>query len=88
MTEPQWQSIRDLGTTLTNLNQQIYKPYIPEFQTRNVQSPVNNININTTVEGVATNEIVKDMANVAKKQAENVITEINRRTYAKGVRWK
>ena len=52
------------------------------------QSPVYNIDINTTVDGVATNEIVKDMANVAKKQAENVISEINRRTYAKGVRWK
>ena len=52
------------------------------------QSPVYNIDSSITVEGVATNEIVKDMANVAKKQAENVITEINRRTYAKGVRWK
>ena len=55
---------------------------------RNLQPINNNININTTVDGVATNEIVKDMANVAKKQAENVISEINRRTYAKGVRWK
>ena len=88
LTEPQWESIRDLGTALTNLNQQIYKPYIPDFQTRNTQSPVNNININTTVDGVATDKIVKDMEGVAKKQAENVITEINRRTYAKGVRWK
>ena len=88
LTEPQWKSIRDLGTALTNLNQQIYKPYIPEFQTRNAQSPVYNIDNSITVDGVATNEIVKDMANVAKKQAENVITEINRRTYAKGVRWK
>ena len=52
------------------------------------QSPVYNIDSSITVEGVATNEIVKDMANVAKKQAENVISEINRRTYAKGVRWK
>ena len=55
---------------------------------RNLQPINNNININTTIDGVATNEIVKDMANVAKKQAENVISEINRRTYAKGVRWK
>ena len=52
------------------------------------QSPVYNIDNSITVDGVATNEIVKDMANVAKKQAENVISEINRRTYAKGVRWK
>ena len=88
LTEPQWESIRDLGNTLTNLNQPLYKPYIPEFQTRNTQSPVYNIDSSITVDGVATNEIVKDMADVAKKQAENVITEINRRTYAKGVRWK
>ena len=52
------------------------------------QSPVYNIDNSITVDGVATNEIVNDMANVAKKQAENVISEINRRTYAKGVRWK
>lgn len=52
------------------------------------QSPVYNIDSSITVDGIATNEIVKDMANVAKKQAENVISEINRRTYAKGVRHK
>lgn len=51
-------------------------------------SVVNNIDNRVTVEGVATDKIVKDFENVAKKQAENVITEINRRNYAKGVRWK
>ena len=52
------------------------------------QSSVYNIDNSITVDVVARNEIVKDMANVAKKQAEDVISEINRRTYAKGVRWK
>ena len=88
LTKPEWQSIRDLGIALTNLNQQIYKPYIPEFQTRNVQSPVYNIDSSITVEGVATNEIVKDMENMATKQAEKVVSKINNMAYAKGVRRK
>ena len=86
LTKPQWQSIRDLGTALTNMNYSLYKPYIPKFETRNAQSPVYNIDSSITVEGIATNEIVRDMANVAKKQAEDVVAEINRRTYTKGVR--
>lgn len=86
LTEPQWESIRDLGTTLTNLNQPLYKPYIPEFQARNVQSPVYNIDNRVTVEGVATDKIVKDFENVATKQAEKVVSKINNITYAKGVR--
>lgn len=52
------------------------------------QSPVYNIDNSITVEGVATNEIVKDMANVATKQAEKVISKINNMAYAKGVRHK
>ncbi len=53
----------------------------------NLDVSVKGDNINKTiVEGVATNEIVKDMANVAKQQAENVIKNINRASYAKGVR--
>lgn len=50
------------------------------------QSPVYNIDNRVIVEGVATDKIVKDFENVAKKQTENAIAEINRRTYAKGVR--
>ncbi len=46
---------------------------------------VNIIN-NTTVEGVATDKIVKDFENVAAKQAENVVKRINNATYTKGVR--
>ena len=86
LTKPEWQSIRDLGIALTNMNQQIYKPYIPEFQTRNMQSPVYNIDNSITVDGVATDKIVQDMANVATKQAEKVVSKINNITYAKGVR--
>ena len=88
LTKPEWQSIRDLGIALTNLNQQIYKPYIPEFQTRNAQSPVYNIDNSITVEGVATDKIVQDMENVATKQAEKVVSKINNMAYAKGVRRK
>ena len=88
LTKPEWQSIRDLGIALTNLNQQIYKPYIPEFQTRNAQSPVYNIDNSITVEGVATDKIVQDMENVATKSAEKVVSKINNMAYAKGVRRK
>lgn len=53
------------------------------------RTPMNiNIDNRITVDGVATDKIVQDMAGVAKKQAENVISEINRRTYTKGVRWR
>lgn len=53
------------------------------------RTPMNiNIDSSVHVDGVATDKIVQDMAGVAKKQAENVISEINRRTYAKGVRWR
>ena len=86
LTKPEWQSIRDLGIALTNLNQQIYKPYIPEFQTRNAQSPVYNIDNSITVEGVATDKIVKDFEKVAQKQAENTVAKINSLAYSKGVR--
>ena len=88
LTKPEWQSIRDLGIALTNMNQQMYKPYIPEFQTRNAQSPVYNIDNSITVEGVATDKIVQDMENMATKQAEKVVSKINNMAYAKGVRRK
>lgn len=66
---------------------------IPSHVNTNIPVPNRtpmNINIDSSVhvEGVATDKIVQDMAGVAKKQAENVISEINRRTYAKGVRWR
>lgn len=49
-------------------------------------SVVNNFDNRVTVEGVATDKIVKDFENVATKQAENVVAKINSMTYAKGVR--
>ena len=78
--------MRGMGVALRNLSQKKYKTYIPEFQTRNMQSPVYNIDNSITVDGVATDKIVQDMANVATKQAEKVVSKINNITYAKGVR--
>lgn len=52
------------------------------------QSTVYNIDNSITVDGVATNEIVKDMANIAKKQVEEGFRKVNNAAYAKGVRWK
>lgn len=51
-------------------------------------APGQSVNIinNTTVEGIATDKIVKDFENVAAKQAENVVKRINNATYTKGVR--
>ena len=69
-----------------NMNYPTYKSYIPDFQPRNTPSIVYNIDNSTTVEGVATDKIVKDMENVATKQAENVVAKINSMAYAKGVR--
>lgn len=80
-----WEKWTKALPNLVNTNLQ-YKPYIPDFQSRNMQSPVYNIDSSITVEGVATNEIVKDMERVATKQAENVVAKINSMSYAKGVR--
>lgn len=46
----------------------------------------NTFDNRVTVEGVATDKIVKDFENVATKQAERVVSKINNITYAKGVR--
>jgi hypothetical protein len=58
---------------------------IPKDTNATLGQSVNIIN-NTTVEGVATDKIVKDFENVAAKQAENVVKRINNATYTKGVR--
>ena len=74
-----------------------FRPVIPQLNTmvdfmKNVpissasQSPTYNIDNRTIVEGVATDQIVKEMEGVAQKQAENVVRKINQATYAKGVR--
>ena len=49
-------------------------------------SVVNNFDNRVTIEGVATDKIVKDFENVATKQAEKVVSKINNITYVKGVR--
>lgn len=75
-----------------------FKPVIPQIDSiignlKNVpiekissQSPTYQIDNRTIVEGVATDQIVKQMEGVAQKQAENVVRKINQATYAKGTR--
>lgn len=75
-----------------------FKPIIPQINSiignlKNIpiekvssQSPTYQIDNRTIVEGVATDQIVKQMEGVAQKQAENVVRKINQATYVKGVR--
>lgn len=75
-----------------------FKPIIPQINSiignlKNIpiekvssQSPTYQIDNRTIVEGVATDQIVKQMEGVAQKQAENVVRKINQATYAKGTR--
>ena len=76
-----------------------FRPVIPQLNTmvdlmknvpisRGATTSEPHIEINTTVEGVATDQIVKEMEGVAQKQAENVVKKINSATYAKGVRFR
>lgn len=77
-----------------------FKPVIPQIDSiignlKNIpiekissQSPTYQIDNRTIVEGVATDQIVKQMEGVAQKQAENVVRKINQATYAKGTRPK
>ena len=77
-----------------------FKPVIPQIDSiignlKNIpiekvssQSPTYQIDNRTIVEGVATEQIVKQMEGVAQKQAENVVRKINQATYTKGVRRK
>lgn len=76
-----------------------FKPVIPQIDSiigslKNVpvnsasQTSTYNIDNRTIVEGVATDQIVKQMEGVAQKQAENVVRKINQATYTKGVRRK
>ena len=60
---------------------------VPVSRSNNVSEP--HIEINTTVEGVATDQIVKDFENVATRQAENVVKKISQATYyTNGTRYK
>ena len=75
-----------------------FKPVIPQINSivgnlKNIpiekissESSTYQIDNRTIVEGVATDQIVKQMEGVAQKQAENVVRKINQATYAKGVR--
>lgn len=77
-----------------------FKPVIPQINSiignlKNIpiervssQSPTYQIDNRTIVEGVATDQIVKQMEGVAQKQAENVVRKINQATYAKGTRYR
>lgn len=70
-----------------------FKPVIPQIDSiisnlKNIpiekvssQSPTYQIDNRTIVEGVATDQIVKQMEGVAQKQAENVVRKINQATY-------
>lgn len=70
-----------------------FKPVIPQINSivgnlKNIpvekassQSPTYNIDNRTIVEGIATDQIVKQMEGVAQKQAENVVRKINQATY-------
>ena len=75
-----------------------FKPVIPQINSivdnlKNIpvekassHSLTYQIDNRTIVEGVATDQIVKQMEGVAQKQAENVVRKINQATYTKGVR--
>lgn len=80
----------------------LFKEFISNIQPLNsiydnLQSPshivpksspiVLQIDSSINVDGVATNEIVKDMSVIARKQVENIVTQINNTSFNKGVRY-
>lgn len=73
--------VPQINTIMDNLKN------IPIGRTNVASEP--HIEINTTIEGVATDQIVKDFENVATRQAENVIKKINQATYyTNGTRYR
>lgn len=99
LSKPQTDGFLKLAEQAPQLVETLKNMSIPQFNyaqiDRNIslrnsasQSPVYNIDNSITVEGVATNEIVKDMANIAKRQVEEGFRRANNAAYAKGVRWK
>lgn len=86
LSKEQTQAIMNIAPVVPQISSIIgnLKNIIPVSKANNVSEP--HIEINTTVEGVATDQIVKQMEGVAQKQAENVVKKINQATYAKGVR--
>lgn len=80
----------------------LFKEFISNIQPLNsiydnLQSPshivpksspiVLQIDSSINVDGVATNEIVKDMSVIARKQVESIVTQINNTSFNKGVRY-
>lgn len=73
--------VPQINTIMDNLKN------IPIGRTNVASEP--HIEINTTIEGVATDQIVKDFENVATRQAENVVKKINQATYyTNGTRYR
>lgn len=85
LSKEQTQAILNLAPVVPQINTIMHNlKNIPIGRTS--QSPTYQIDNRTIVEGVATDQIVKQMEGVAQKQAENVVKKINQATYAKGVR--
>ena len=85
LTKEQTQALINFRPVIPQLNTMVdFMKNVPISRGATTSEP--HIEINTTVEGVATDQIVKQMEGVAQKQAENVVRKINSATYAKGVR--
>lgn len=86
LTEEQTKAIMNFAPVVPQMSSVMdnMKNVVPVNNRTSVSEP--HIEINTTVQGVATDQIVKDFENVATRQAENVVKRINNATYAKGVR--
>ena len=93
LSKPQTDGFLKLAERAPQLVETLKNMSIPQFNyaqidrsipiVNRIPSVVNNNTIDNRVivEGVATNEIVKDMENVAAKQAEKMITKINNISY-------
>lgn len=85
LTKEQTQALINFRPVIPQLNTMVdFMKNVPISRGATTSEP--HIEINTTVEGVATDQIVKQMEGVAQRQAENVVRKINSATYAKGVR--
>lgn len=88
LTKEQTQALMKFAPVVPQMSSvmDMMKHVVPVNNRTSVSEP--HIEINTTVQGVATDQIVKDFENVATRQAENVVKKINSATYAKGVRFR
>ena len=84
LSKEQTQAFLKLANVAPKLNLPDFNRNIP---IKNGTTPMAvNIDNRVTVEGVATDQIVKDFEKVAQKQAENTVAKINSLAYSKGVR--